>query len=162
MDFVSFGGFPPRAILKEHLLHQTPHVLWKPANPHAVRGLEAANSQRACLSKRTSTSNLYRRPIRASNFAGVRFWTREILSFRSRQRKRGCAFSVHSLKQFIYRNLRPIFSGCRARRFAFEGSGRAEIAVQRRVGGIENEVAIAAFRKMMLDLALDRRGQLSL
>jgi hypothetical protein len=71
------------------------------------------------------------------------------------KKKRGCAFSVHSLKQLIYRNLRPNFLGCRARRFAFGGSGRSEITVQRRIGGVENEVAIVAFRKMMLDLALN-------
>ena len=53
-------------------------------------------------------------------------------------------------------------SGRRTFRFGFGGSGRSEITIQRRVGGVENEVAIPAFRKMTLDLALDRWGQLSL
>ena len=52
--------------------------------------------------------------------------------------------------------------GSRAGRFAFGGLGGSEVAVQRRVGGVENEMAIVAFGKMTLDLALDRRGQLSL
>ena len=78
------------------------------------------------------------------------------------QNKRGCAFSVHSLKQFICRKLFDIFSGSRALRFAFGYAGGAEIAIQRSVGGVENEVAIPALGKMTLDLALDRRGQLSL
>jgi len=54
------------------------------------------------------------------------------------------------------------FSGCRARRFAFGGSGGPEVTIQGRIGGVENEMAIVAFGKMTLDLALDRRGQLSL
>ena len=83
-------------------------------------------------------------------------------SFGVPKNERGCAFPVHSLKQFIYRNLRAVFLRSRSRRFAFGRLGRSEIAVQRRVGGVENEVAIAAFGKVPLDLAFDRRGQLSL
>jgi hypothetical protein len=55
----------------------------------------------------------------------------------------------------------PSLSGS-ACRFAFGGSGRSEVAIQSCVGSVENEVAIAAFREVTLDLALDRWGQLSL
>jgi hypothetical protein len=43
----------------------------------------------------------------------------------------------------------------------FEGASRPEITVQRGVGGLENEVAIAALAQVPFDLAFHRRRQLS-
>jgi hypothetical protein len=83
-------------------------------------------------------------------------------SFGGPNNKRGCAFSLHSLKKLILLGLRSNSLSSGAGRFAFGRFGGSEVAVQGGVGGVENEVAIAAFGKMTLNLALDRWGQLSL
>ena len=68
---------------------------------------------------RTSTSKDYSSARTPSNFAGVRFWTREILQLSWVPMKKRLCVSVHSLKQFIYLRLRLRILGSRTGRLPF-------------------------------------------
>ena len=87
--------------------------------------------------------------------------TQNLAVLAHKQQKRLCV-SIAQPQLIHLFEVKMFFLCSGAGRLAFGGSGGSEVAVQRGIRSVENEVAIMAFRQVPLDLALDRWGQLSL
>jgi hypothetical protein len=69
---------------------------------------------------------------------------------------------MHGLKVSDSKEIKQAALCGSSRYIGFKTAGRPKIAIQRGVGGLENQVAIAALAQVAFDLAFYRRRELSL